>query len=197
MNWLAIAAISLANNLDNTGVGLAYGLAGIELRPLVNLWISVITYLITMASVLSGSRISRHMPAAAANGLSAAVLCGIGLWMLLPFIKRYTSHISGLGALLREPQRADRDRSSHIDFQEATVLAVALSINNVGGGFSAGLIGLSAGWVALSSAAVSCLVLWGGGLIGSRFGTSRLGERATISAALLLIAIGLNQLRPK
>ena len=95
--------------------------------------------------------------------------------------------------VLADPACADRNRSHDIDLREATVLAVALSLNNIGGGFSAGLVHLSAWWTALFSAVVSYLVLWFGGWAGNQLGVTRLGKHAQTIAGALLLVIGLSQ----
>src|SRR5579862_8465074 len=156
MHWSAILGIALANNLDNLGVAVAYGVAGIRLSRLVNLWIAVITFVITAASVTFGSQIAHYLSAQTANGLSAIVLCAIGTWMMVMARGEQKKGADApdpsgpvsLRRVLEDPVLADRDRSRHIDFREATLLGIALSINNVGGGFGAGLVHLSAGWTA-------------------------------------------------
>ena len=100
-----------------------------------------------------------------------------------------------LRQLLTDPTSADQNRSRDIDLREATILAVALSLNNVGGGFSAGLVHLSAMWTALFSAVVSFLVLWFGGWAGYQLGVTRVGKYAQTIAGILLLVIGLCQFR--
>ncbi|MBV9851418.1 MAG: hypothetical protein JO250_17250, partial [Armatimonadetes bacterium] len=53
---------------------------------------------------------------------------------------------------LGDPREADLDRSRDIDMREGTLLGLALSLNNVGGGLSAGLVHLNWLWTALGSA---------------------------------------------
>jgi putative sporulation protein YtaF len=202
MHWSAIVGIALANNLDNLGVAIAYGVAGIRLSPLVNLWIAIITFVITAASVASGTLIAHYLPARAADGLSAVVLCGIGIWMVVMArgerkhgsAGKDESRAVSLQRVLEDPLLADRDRSRHIDLREATFLGIALSINNVGGGFGAGLTQLSAGWTALLSAGLSFLFLGLGCSAAHRLAGKRLGPHAQTVAGVLLIVIGLRQI---
>ncbi len=99
-------------------------------------------------------------------------------------------------AVVADPQQADRDRSRQIDLHEATLLGVALSVNNIGGGMGAGLVHLSVLWIAFFSALFSFLVLWLGGWAGRRLAATRLGDYAQILAGVLLIVIGLRQFLP-
>lgn len=206
--WLLILGISLANNLDNTGVGIAYGVARIRISALVNLWISIITVAITGGAVYCGGALARFLPGHMPNILSAAILCAIGLWVMLPTIlhaQRFKQPVSpsperagsrfSLLNILDDPRKADRDNSRHIDFFEASLLGIALSINNIGGGISAGLLHLSAVSTALLSAAISFVVIALGGLLSRRTADTRLSHFAPVVSGILLIAIGLYELR--
>ena len=207
-SWLLILGISLANNLDNTGVGVAYGVARIRIAALANLWISVITIIITGSAVYCGDALSHCLPGHTPKVLSATILCAIGLWVMLPAVlhaKRYRQPVAdkpvrprsrfSLLGILDDPRTADRDRSRHIDFLESSLLGVALSINNIGGGISAGLLHLSAPFTALLSAGISFAVIALGGLLSRRTAGGRLNQLAPVASGILLIAIGLFELR--
>jgi len=190
--WLMVLGLSLANNLDNTGVGLAYGAGGIRLPALVNLWISLITFAITGAAALVGDRAALLIPAAQSRMLSALILCAIGAYVLRGGLATRGERPR---SVLDDPTLADIDGSRHIDFKEGALLGVALSINNLGGGVSAGLLHLSVFWTAFFSAAISYLVLWLGGAVGRRMAAPMIAERGPIVAGALLIGIGLLQFR--
>ncbi len=64
---------------------------------------------------------------------------------------------------------SDMDDSKYIAFKEATLLAIALSINNIGGGMSAGMIGLNSFRVGFLSALLSFIALWAGNYISEIF----------------------------
>jgi putative sporulation protein YtaF len=86
------------------------------------------------------------------------------------------------------------DDSKHIDFREATLLGIALSINNVGGGVSAGMIGLNSFWVGFLSAVLSFIALWAGNYVAVFFIKWNISKKATVVAGLLLIAVGIEQI---
>jgi len=202
LGFLAILGIALANNLDNTGVGIAFGIARIRLSPLVNLWIALVTLAITGISVAGGNHMAAFLPHSLAHGLGGALFCAMGVWMVYSTLQPQHAPEAdsdpdqpvSLRRILADPTSADRNRSRDIDLREATLLAVALSLNNIGGGFSAGLVHMSAGWTALASAIVSYLVLWVGGWAGYQLGVTRLGRHAQTIAGALLLVIGLSQL---
>jgi putative sporulation protein YtaF len=95
---------------------------------------------------------------------------------------------------LLKPENADLDDSKHIDFKEATVLGVALSINNVGGGLSAGMIGLNSFLVGFLSAVLSFVALWAGNYVAEFFIRRNISNKAAVVGGILLIAIGIEQL---
>jgi putative sporulation protein YtaF len=131
------------------------------------------------------------------------LLTAIGLWMIVaPFFKKddYCTDESpqqkkkSASHVLLNPQNADMDDSKHIDFREATLLGIALSINNVGGGVSAGMIGLNSFWVGFLSAVLSFIALWAGNYVAVFFIKWNISKKATVVAGLLLIAVGIEQI---
>jgi putative sporulation protein YtaF len=200
---LYILVIAVVNNLDNVGVRIAYSIRGIKISTAINLWISVITFIISAGAAFSGTLMSELLSKQNAALISMLLLTAIGLWIIFePLIRKHQarSEASNEGAgksfwnVLGNPHNADRDGSKHIDFQEATVLGVALSMNNIGGGMGAGMIGLNSYLVGLFSAIFSFLALWAGNYIAEFFMRWKLGNAATIVAGMALIAIGVEQI---
>ena len=198
-----ILIIAVVNNLDNIGVRIAYSIRGIKISTLINLWISVITFVISASAAFSGAIMSELLSKRLASVVSMLLLSAIGLWIIVePFIKKHQSAVEpsndagakGFWHILGNPHHADKDGSKHIDFQVATVLGIALSINNIGGGMGAGMIGLNSFLVGLFSAIFSFLALWAGNYIAEYFMRWKLGNAATIVAGMALIAIGIEQI---
>jgi putative sporulation protein YtaF len=195
--------ISLANNLDNIGVRIAYSIRGIKISIPINLWISVITFIISGFAAYSGTLITGFLNKQWSSVISMLLLSGIGLWIIAePYMKKKCDDHDGsqqecttnIWHVFAKPEKADRDNSKHIDFKEATVLGVALSINNIGGGLGAGMIGLNSFWVGFFSALISFLALWAGNYITEFFTRWNIGNKATVVAGIALILIGIEQL---
>jgi putative sporulation protein YtaF len=128
------------------------------------------------------------------------VIIALGLWMIIQACrqswhekiheeKTSTKHV----AILRKPHHADIDDSKHIDFKEGTFLGVALSINNIGGGVSAGVLGINALLVGFLSAIISFITLFAGNYIGNYFVKRRIADKAGAIGGMLLILIGVKQ----
>lgn len=194
--------IALTNNFDNIGVRIAYSIRGIRISTLINLWISVITFVISFFAAYSGTVISGLISKGLSSLIAMSILTAVGLWMIFePYLKKSNDHTNkskpkekSAGHVLLNPEDADRDDSRHIDFGEATLLGIALSINNIGGGVSAGMIGLNSFWVGFLSAVLSFVALWAGNYVAAFFVKWNLSGKATVAAGLLLIAIGVEQI---
>jgi putative sporulation protein YtaF len=199
MNLVYTFLIALANNIDNIGVRLAYSIKGIKISTLNNLWISIITFFISTISAYSGASLSSILGRKFASYFSMIILSIIGALLIVdafkenkkPCSKKETDNIINI---LNCPEIADMDNSKEIDFKEATILGIALSLNNVGGGLSAGMIGLNVIFVGLLSAVLSFLALWAGNFITVFFRKLNIGSRANLFAGLLLIILGIKQI---
>jgi putative sporulation protein YtaF len=202
MHFIYILLIALANNLDNIGVRIAYSIRGIKISNLKNLWISVITFIISSLAALSGTAISFFLSRSISSFISMLLLTAIGVWIIIePYIKKKDKNEarsdrkkrSGIFTILKRPEKADMDDSKEIDFKEATFLGIALSVNNIGGGLSAGMIGLNYIFIGLFSAVISFLALWSGNYIARFLNKWNIGDKATVISGVLLILIGIKQ----
>jgi putative sporulation protein YtaF len=198
MHFIYVLLIALANNIDNIGVRIAYSIRGIKISVKTNLWISVITFVISTLSAYSGSFLTKFISKGTSSKISMFLLCTIGLWIIIePYYNmkkpQINSEDNSLYDILRSPEKADKDNSKYIDFKEATVLGIALSINNIGGSLSAGMIGLNSFFIGFFSAVLSFVALWAGNYITVFFKKFEIGNKATITAGLVLIMIGIGQ----
>ena len=193
------ALIALTNNVDNLGARIAYSLQGTRVGSLVNLWISIITFAISYAAARVGTAAADHL-GAAASVITMVFLIALGAWMILQAQKpswgeteTAANKAVSFWTVLLQPHRADVDRSKHIDFREGTVLGVALSLNNIGGGLSGGILGVDPFLVAFLSALLSFVALWAGNYFAEFFVKRKLTEKTAIVGGALLIAIGIKQ----
>jgi putative Mn2+ efflux pump MntP len=83
------------------------------------------------------------------------------------------------------------DDSKHIDFMGATLLGVALSLNNIGGGLSAGIIGLNSLLVGSLFAALNFIVLWAKNHLATFFIKRNVTDKAAVVGGFVMIAIGI------
>lgn len=205
MHFIYTVFIALANNIDNISVRIAYSIKGVKITVLKNLWISIITFLISSLAAFSGTIIFKFLNRNISSLISMLLLTTIGLWIILePFLKKKretdgeikdsTGEQNTIYEVLKKPEAADLDNSKDIDYKEATLLGIALSINNIGGGLSAGVMGLNSLFVGFFSALISFLAIWAGNYITVFFNRWKLGKKATVIAGIILIIIGIRQI---
>jgi putative sporulation protein YtaF len=193
--------IALTNNYDNIGARMAYSMEGIKISTPINFWIAVITFVISFFAAFSGTKIKGSLGKEFSSVIAMVILVSIGSWMILePYLKKKCSEYLLKGStrsiycIFLKPKNADTDGLKHIDFKEATLLGIALSINNIGGSLSAGMIGLNSLLVGSLSAALSFLALWAGNYFAEFFIKRNLTDKATVVGGIALIGIGIEQL---
>lgn len=198
-----IVAIGIASNLDNAGVGIAYGVRKVHISWLANLIIAAISWIATFLSGIVGDTITRYVPAQAATWTGACVVVLVGLWVFTePWRKqrklkqqRYNQDSANVvSRILRDPMEADFDKSQTISLKEAVVLGVALALNALVGGFDAGVVHIGIVWTSLVVGVFSFVLLGLSEYLGRRYAAESLGDKATYVAGLLLILIGIHQL---
>lgn len=195
--FLFTVLIALANSIDSLGAWIAFSLKGIKISNKINLWISFVILAVSTASTWMGSLLLGVMDPRICAWISMAVFVGMGLWCIAePLMKRRRQAREGHGIIdiLEHPEEADLNKSKDIDFKEATLLAAALSINNLGGSFSAGMIGLDPWLIGAFSAVISFGALWVGRWISALFLKKRLGDAAALISGAILILIGIKQI---
>lgn len=187
---LTVLLVAMANNIDNIFARVAFSVKGIRLSLAMNLWISAITFIFSLLACTAGGMLSRVLPDWLTPALGAAVFVVLGLWFLSePLREHLRRRRSALGGVLHEPESADRDHNRYIDIKEATLLAVALSIDSIGGSLGAGLIGVGGFYMAACAATLSFLALWGGNYLARAMERLRLGQSGSIIAGALLLVV--------
>jgi len=192
--WLTALLLSLSSNLDNVGVGVAYGIRRISVPFSSNLVIALITGTGTLAAILAGIR-SEAFWSAGCQSCRRVAADRVGSVGCVSGVPRSSAAPSGgesgdergvqeaslarrVLTLLDNPFSADQDFSRHIDRREALLLGIALSLNNVVNGVAAGIAGLDPMRVTILVCIFSVLTIWAGMSAGIRFG-SRVAGRST------------------
>ncbi len=211
-HFLAILLLAISCNLDNVGVGLAYGARGIGIPMASNLLIALITAAGTGLCIVFGQQIFQVLPAEVGIMLGAVLLIGMGVWIIrqefvagghrAPEALRSVpakgmtqkSWLRRLILILQNPVLADRDSSGHIDLKESLLLSMALMLNNIPNGVGAGLLGLSTLFTTIMVGFLSVLTFWLGIALGRTMGVLWLGRHAGTISGLMLIVIGLAEI---
>lgn len=198
----SIIAIGIASNLDNAGVGIAYGVRKIRIPWPQNLAIAVVSFVATLLAGFFGSAVTAWLSPVIANFIGTVVIVSVGVWVLMqPLIARRPSkqqpkqsNATFITDILRNPEAADRNNNQAISLGEAMILGVALAMNALAGGFDAGITKLDVVWTSVSVGLFSFVLLGLAAYSGRRYAAETLGEKATIAAGILLILVGIHQI---
>lgn len=206
-HFLTAILLALASNLDNVGVGIAYGMRRVRVPVASNILIAAITATGTLVSVLFGNTLGKLLSYGLASILAGGVLIGMGAWVVVrEALTLYqnahqapdrtatsttgTGYLSKVHTIRINPLSADSDRSGQIDFREATLLGLALTPNNLVNGAAAGMMDLSVAVLVLLVFLFSVVTIWAGIEVGQLCGRRWLGNIAGVASGALLIFVG-------
>jgi putative Mn2+ efflux pump MntP len=185
---LAALLIGVVSNLDNLGVGVAFGIRATRIDAMANLVVAGITMAATAAAVTCGHVLSKILPSAVTGWLGPLMIVAIGIGTALSSAR--TSRPPDPSRVPPGAWRHPLDVDDIISWREAIVLGIALSVNNLGTGVGAGVSGIPASPTIVSAGLLSLAALGGGSHFGSRFGRLVLGRHAPLIAGMLLLAVG-------
>ena len=204
-----LVILAVAVSIDGFSVGVTYGLRGIKLGMLALLIISGIASSSIYLSSALGAGIARLVNPELAGLLGSIILILIGSWLVYSAYFNFNGHngkpeqrvilslkIKFLGIIikiLKEPIRADLDRSGTINNFEAVMLGLALALDGLGAGLSVGLTGLTNLTFPLLIALVNLVFVGGGFLIGRKLGDI-LPEHFAVFPGFVIIILGIIKL---
>ena len=181
-----LIVIAGANNIDNLGARIAYSIKGVKVHVALNAWISLITFVISSIAAFFGEALGGW---AGALGpiVAAALLVCLGAWMIV-------DALIGAPAIAAAPVlRPQTGKGRGMRWKEATILGIALSINNIGGGLGAGVLGVNPFLLGGLSAAVSFLAFVIGNYAAEWLVSKGVTKKAAVAGGLLMIAIAFRQ----
>ena len=186
MSLVAVLMLAVSLSLDALGVGISYGLRGIQVPWKARAAICLASMVITGSGVSLGSVLLGTIPFFWAKALGCAMLFLLGVSIIIQGIRKHKDENSF---------SCDFDRSQKIETPEALYLGVALSVDSFGAGVSSAVTGMNSLLVPVAAGMVQMIFLWSGGFLGKRLKLTRLknpGAFVYLSGGLL---IGLAVLR--
>ena len=193
MSVLPSLLFGISASLDALLVGTALGLQKISLPIKHNLLISAVTLIGTVISIGLGTLLLPLFPFGIGIRIGSIILILFGLYYIGKWLlsKLHCRHLP-TDALCQSSQKYIDPRA--LTFSRILVLGCALSLNNIGIGFSASITGLPI----LPASVSTFLCSFGFLAIGNQLGRSsilqRAGEYTDPVSGLLLIMLGLCQL---
>lgn len=205
---LTSVLIAIGANLDNLGVGIAYGIRKINISHTANAIIAAMSFTAALLSAILGKTLRDYVSPEISLHVGAMLLCLVGTWIFIqPIISAVTRtnaqvigkkgkprHYIGPTEILNYPERADIDNSRDVGCWEAVILGVALSINAFAGGLDAGTVGISTWSEAALVGVFSFITIITGCYLGEKYAAEQLGQYANIISGTILLLVGLHQL---
>jgi len=195
---LSALLFSLASNLDNVVVGIAYGIKKIRIGIIANIIIAIVTSTGTFLSMSVGVYISKLLPHSVANGLGAAVIIILGVYFVTQSIIKLVNNTKSKELALKDitdmieyAEKSDLDNSGDISMKEALIIAFGLTFNNLGTGVVASITGVSIQLTVISTFILSILTIIFGEAVGNQVLGKFLGKYAPLFSGILLIILGI------
>lgn len=187
LHILSSFLFAISANVDNFAVGLSYGIKKIKIGYLSNFLIALISSIGTIIAMIVGKAIFTFLPEVISNYVGSAILILIGLWTISKSLlkNKYIDNI------LENPERADIDKSSTIDVRESIVLALALTINNIGLSIGASITGLNILITSLLTFVFSIFMIVIGYLLGERYLSRVFSKKATVISGIIIVILGI------
>jgi putative sporulation protein YtaF len=200
-NFLLSIWLAISTNVDNFGVGVAYGVKRIRIGGASNIFIACCNAAGTFLSMKAGDSIARILPPEVCGIIGSCTIVIVGLWALLNTFAFGGSDAEKTAAgepqetiqleyLAQHPEVLDVDRTGHISVKEVLPLAFALTISNLATGMGARLAGLEIPFVVLLMFLFSILGISFGYFLGALFSLALPARWPGVFSGILLIAFG-------
>ncbi|WP_026963138.1 manganese efflux pump MntP family protein [Alicyclobacillus herbarius] len=192
MDWwslfLTINLIGIGSNLDNWGVGMAYGGNKVKFPYWVDAVVNLVGFFTALIGACAGAIISRYLPVTAAQWVACIALSAIGVYFW------YTAYNRRRTSTHKQPTDKQPTKVEELGLKQAIFLGLALSFTNVASGFGATVAHAGEVWLSVFSITVwGFIMIWLGNVIGIGVVSRFLGRYASLAAGLLLIVAGLHQ----
>ena len=195
MEFLSSLLLAAAVSIDGLGAGFAYGVRKLYVPFLSLLIISLSSSLALLAAMYAGRTMaalfSPHISSLAGGGILILVGCYI-IWGPEEASNPQAGKQSktSLRSILREPEKADFDRSGSISSREAAILGLALAMDAFGAGFGAAMTGYSPLHTSLMVGLCKFIFLFGGVSLGKNYFKDMDPGNASWMAGGVLIILG-------
>jgi putative sporulation protein YtaF len=181
--------------LDNFPLGVAYGVKAVRMKAATIVLITLLPVGGTLMGMLAGRYAGHWLSAVAANWIGSAVFVALGVWTLwdtLQYKKHtHTPEAFSPAIAVHTLDGGTPAQLRHVSIKESLVLALALSINNLGGGIGAGVSGLNLAGVTLLTFLFGYLLLILGYRLGAGFKTLVDGKWPGVISGFLMIGLGI------
>ena len=173
--------------------GFSYGLDRVKIPPSSLFLISFISGAMLTLSFLFGDRLLTLLPPFLKNYLPFVVLLLLSLYKIYDALPAFHPPQSTLTSDALS-HKINRKEVQILSLNEAALLAITLSVDNISVGLSVGTCHLPLFLLLSYSIFIHVVTIWGGWLLGHYF-SKRCSHNLSIISALLLLVLAFAQLR--
>ena len=205
MNYLQIILFVISSSSDNFIVGLSYGTKKININFFNNFIIAIISGIGTLIAMLTGNLLTKYIPVRFCKIIGSLILIILALYFIADAFKKNKGkelvadkdkikNIQYYDNILEKPELADIDNSKTIELKEALILGIALSLNNIGIGIGASILGMNPFITSVLSFIFSLVFIQIGRLLGEFYFSKYFSETAQIISGLIILSLGIFEL---
>lgn len=194
---LSALLFSLASNLDNVVIGIAYGVKKIKISIIANIIIAAVTSTGTFLSMSVGEYISKFLPHFIANALGAIAIIILGGYFIIQSIINSVNDsnskqiaLKNTSDMIEYAEKSDLDKSGDISIKEALLVAFGLTFNNIGTGVAASITGVNIQITVITTFILSILAVIFGEAVGNHVLGKFFGKYSPLFSGILLILLG-------
>lgn len=148
-----IIFLAITLSIDALGIGISYGVRGINIPLFSKFIISIQTFLIITISLFLGNIVFSFFPSAIRNYTGVIILIALGVFMIIEAylpkkektetVRTFSIKQAGITIkIIKSPPVCDFNKSNKIEPFEALYLGLALSIDSFGVSFGSGAFGV-------------------------------------------------------
>lgn len=196
--------LALSSSIDSLGIGITYGIKNTKISYIGKLVLFVISFLISILSVLFGDILKNIFSAFVTELIGNTILIAMGIFVCFQAVrtptykkdkKVYSFFIDFLGItikIIKNPTSSDLDSSNSIDSKEALFLGFALSLDCFCIGIGGSIIGIHPFLFPLFISVFQLVFLNIGNMLGKKlYQLSNLPDNIwSIISGILLVLIG-------
>ena len=181
MHLISVILFSISANIDAFFLGAAYGTKGCRYHIVDNITISFLTSIGTFLSIST------------ANTFGCLIIIFLGIWMMMDyFFKKNVP--DDLSEKEKKALATGRTKRHAMPIASLIALSIALTLNNLGLGFGAGITGLNPYLTSAFTFFFSLFFLTTGMAAGKRFLSDIFGNYAALISGLLILILGIYEL---
>ena len=193
MHLISVILFSISANIDAFFLGAAYGTKGYRYLIVDNITISFLTSIGTYLSMFLGEWLVSILPISTANTFGCLIIIFLGIWMMMDYF--FKKNVPDELTQKEEKTLSCTSTKRHsMPIASLVALSLALTLNNLGLGFGAGITGLNPYLTSAFTFFFSLFFLTTGMAAGKKFLSDIFGNYAVLISGLLILILGIYEL---